>query len=257
MIKKFLYMIMVSFCALTATAQNEDEQQVLVYRNSGEIHLFFAHELDSIVLSHFDADSLWYETPVSQVFHTADTACVVPLCEIDSVAFGSRNETVLQPNARILTAADSTWIIRYDGVCIYFNSQTPTNILPRKGEKLFYGKQDGLFPMGLIARVDDVSLQNNEYKVAVTDVELKDVFSRLFYAGSISDLQPNRKATRAITIPSHRHRISLAIDGDKGISMSGNADFTISGKVVTNPLTGYYYMEGMWILIWKRNCSVR
>ncbi len=238
-----LLCLMTLLSTLSATSQNVDEQQVLVYRKSGEVNLFFSDELDSIAISNYDTDSTLHDVPVSQVFYTQDTVCIVPLAEIDSVAFGNRNETVLQPNARILTPEDSTWIIRYDGSNIYFKPSTPASVLPRKGEKLFYGKQDNLFPMGLIAQVESISLLSNEYKVAVTDIELNQVFQRLFYAGRITEPSQARNATRAVTIHPLHGEISLNIEPTENVAMSGKADFTVSGKVVTNPLIGYFYME--------------
>ncbi len=241
--KRLISIILALLCVQLILAQSDNEQ-VLVYRNTGETNLFFAHELDSIVLSNLDADSLWHETPVAQVFYTQDTALVVSLTEIDSVAFGCRNETTLQPDARIITE-DSIWIVRYEENCIFYKSNTPKDILPKLGDRLFYGKQDALFPCGLIARVDEVAKLDGEHRVCVTDVELKEVFSRLFFAGSISETLPTRGTTKAVVMQPYHRELKMDLNPIDNLSLGGDCGVTISGKVVAEPLKGYFHMEGI------------
>ncbi len=252
--RRLLYIIIALFAAHTAVAQNDDGQ-VLVYRSTGDINLFFASELDSIVLSCYDSDSVLHEEAVSQVFHTADTTCVVPLCEIDSVAFGSRNEMEMRADARMMTAEDSLWIIRFDGNNIFYKPDTPADILPQKGDKLFYGKQDGLFPNGLIAKVDDVALLNGEYRVAVSPAEISEVFSKLFYAGSVKEESVNVR-TRAIDINDFHRELSLDIEPEENISLGGTAGVTVNGRIVSNPMIGYYYMEGDLVIDMEAQASL-
>ncbi len=239
--KRLLYTMFVLLCAQGIAAQNEEEEQVLVYRNNGEINLFFAHELDSIVPSYYDADSIRHEEIVSQAFCTPDSAYIIPMNEIDSVAFGSRNEVEYHKDVRVMSAEDSLWIIRYDGNNIYYKKHTPSDILPRKGEKLFYGKQDALFPIGLIAKVDDVTLINDEYKVTVSRVEINEIFSKLFYAGSIRHQEAK---TRAITVDDFHRNLNLMINPTEGITLGLSTGITVTAKIVCNPLIGYYHIEG-------------
>ncbi len=241
--KRLLYTMFVLLCAQGIAAQNEEEQ-VLVYRNNGEINLFFAHELDSIVPSYYDADSIQHEGIVSQAFCTPDSAYLIPLNEIDSVAFGARNEVEYHKDVRVMTAEDSLWIIRYDGSNIYYKKNTPSNILPHKGEKLFYGKQDDLFPIGLVAKVDDVTLVNDEYKVAVSNVEINEIFSKLFYAGSIHEQGKAIKKAKAKANPNFHRDLTFAINPSENVSFGVDADFSVTGRVVANPLIDYYHLEG-------------
>ncbi len=236
---------MVLWCALGAMASSTTEDdQVLVFRNTGEVNLFFAHELDSIVLSGYDADSLLHEDMVSQVFYTPDTAYIIPICEIDSVAFGSRNAIALQPETRLMSAEDSLWIIRYEGNHIYYKAHTPADILPKKGDKLFYGKMDALFPQGLVARVGEVVLQNGEYQVTVSDVELKEVFRHLFYAGSMVIAPQGKRSKAKVPLAAFDHTVDIEFHVSDLLIVEGTSDVSLSGNVVVNPLIGYYYLEG-------------
>jgi hypothetical protein len=111
---------------------------MLVFRNTGEVNLLYSSQVDSIVCSIFDKDSVVHDKYVSQVFYTSDTILVVPISEIDSVTFGSRNIVDFKPGIRHFSESDISYIIRYDGNYVYYRTGTPSNILPKVGEKLFW-----------------------------------------------------------------------------------------------------------------------
>ena len=147
--KKLLTLFLSLIALLPIYAQTERGEQVLVFRNTGEVNLFFSEQLDSIVYSRLDTANVEHENIVSQIFYSPDTAIVIPINEIDSVAFGSRNETVFKKEVRQLNDVDCQWIIKYDGSNIFYKLSAPTNILPSKGDRLFYGERDELFLNGL------------------------------------------------------------------------------------------------------------
>ena len=242
------YMLMVVVMAAVgcnaAMAQSDDEQ-VLVFRNTGEINLLYASEIDSIVCSRMDADSIMYDEVVTQRFYTTDTTLVVPIAEIDSVAFGSRNATVTKEGVRMMTSADSLWITRYDGDNVYYKADTPSDVLPHEGEKLFYGKMDKLFPVGLVAKVNTVSRVGNEYAVNVTDIELADVFDRLFFAGQIDMPDTRQKTAAGKQREPLEKNTELNIEADFGdnLNITGSDQFGIRGRVVVDALRGYFNME--------------
>ena len=86
-------------------AQTENDQ-LLVFRNTGEVNLLYSNEIDSVVCSVYDKDSVVHDEFVTQVFYTQDTTLVVPIAEIDSVAFGSRNIVEYKDNVRLLSGAN-------------------------------------------------------------------------------------------------------------------------------------------------------
>lgn len=214
-----------------------------MFRNTGAVDLFFSSELDSIVTSKMDADSVWHENAVSQIFYSKDTTLIVPLAEIDSVAFGSRNGAELKSDVKVLTAADTLWVIRYDGECIYYRNDTPVSYLPSVGQKLFYGERKGIFPNGLVAQVTDVSFTANEYEVKISDVELSDIFSYLFYAGKVNAVNnvSQRKSRSEIDAGGNIHLEHKLSVENMDISVAG--DVEISGTVVARPLSGYYSLD--------------
>ena len=137
--RRLLFLIGAVVTALGLHAQSDDEQ-VLVFRHSGEVNLFYASQLDCIELSAYDAEGILHDEVVSQVFYADDTTMIVPIAEIDSVAFGSRNEIEMRPDVKDMTAeTDLPWILRFDGESIYYKLSTPATVLPKVGERLFYG----------------------------------------------------------------------------------------------------------------------
>lgn len=62
-----------------------------VYRTDETFDTFMRSEVDSIVMSHYDQDSLYHEKCQMQVIHTKDKIYRIPLSEIVDVAFIARH----------------------------------------------------------------------------------------------------------------------------------------------------------------------
>lgn len=221
-------------------AQNEAEQ-LLVFRNTGEVNLLYSNEIDSIVCSCFDKDSVLYEDYVSQIFYARDTVLFVPIAEIDSVCFGQRNVVEYKKDVYKLSWTDISYIIRYEGNVIYYRNDTPKDILPNIGDKLFYGEMDDIFPIGLCAKVIAVERLTNEIKVSVSNVALEEIFEQLFFAGTV---EPESVAT-----PSRARRNNTRIEIPCEIKLNEHGSINVSGSVdiktdfIVQPLRNYYYAK--------------
>lgn len=222
--KRYLHLLI---CLLFAGNVFAQEEQVLVFRKTGEVNLFYTNTLDSVTCSCLDADSVLHEDVVSQVFWSQDTVMVVPMAEIDSIAIGERNVMEFHKDVRKLTReTDLPWIIRFDGQSIYYRADTPASILPQKGTKLFYaldGDRDGIFPYGLCAKVTGVATLSDEVKVDIEAVTLEDIFSRLFLAGPINT---------EIDVPSSRRRVTIPVNNE--INLHYGLDLGELGSVEVN-----------------------
>lgn len=245
--RKIIFLFLSLFTLLPTCAQTDRGEQVLVFRNTGEVNLFFSEQLDSIIYSRIDTANIKHEKIVSQIFYSPDTAIVIPINEIDSVAFGSRNEVVFKKDVRELNEVDRQWIIRYDGSNIFYKLSTPTNILPSKGDRLFYGERDNIFPNGLAVKVNDVTRTNEAYTVTVTEVDLKEIFERLFFAGSVEAANyttihntSKQNAPTEINNINFSKDYNVEYDGNSakfGVSYSLNIN---NSYIVARPLDGYY-----------------
>lgn len=219
-------------------------EQVLVFRNTGEVNFFYTNTLDSVTCSCLDADSVLHEDVVSQVFWSQDTVMVVPLAEIDSIAIGERNVMEFHKDVKTLTReTDLPWIIRFDGQSIYYRTNTPSSILPKKGTKLFYaldGDRDGIFPYGLCAKVTGVATLSDEIKIDIEAVKLEDIFSRLFLAGPIyTETDASSSRRRAPVNASISLNSSLKL-GDLG-SVYASGKVKVTGNAVIK--LGYQHAD--------------
>jgi len=216
--------------SLQAQEQTEPGEQLLVFRNTGVVDLLYTNEVDSILTN-----------DTTQVFYAKDTTLVVPIAELDSVAVGNRNVIAYKSSTKVITE-DSEWIIRYDGENVYYKPNTPSAILPKVGDRLFYGKQDELFPIGLVCKVNAIDFVNNEYKVNVSDVELNEVFDQLFYAGPAKDVP----AANSRRVPIYNDKLTceipLTIIGPNS-SFEMSDEFGLDMNVVVHPLRGYYHID--------------
>lgn len=222
-------------------AQSADEQ-ILIFRNTGETNLLWQSQLDSITTTNRDTVGNVYDEPYAQIFYSGKDSLYVPLAEMDSVCFGSRNAIEFNTDVRILEEnPDMQWIIRYDGNNIYYKAETPSNVLPIEGQKLYYTEQTELFPCGLCARVDKVVHEGTEIIVTVSSIDLKDVFKRFFYAGSIDNLESEMaKAHRAHEFDKGATLQSSMEIGDYG-ELAVDGRIGIHGKVVLHPFKNYYH----------------
>lgn len=236
---------------IKANPQPGHSDLLLVFRNTGEITLMHVSKMDSIVTSCIDTEGKINDKPTSQVFYAKDTTIVVPIAEIDSVSFGAHNEIIFNARVRKLsTDNDLPWIIRYEGSCIYYRSNTPQNILPSVGQYLFYNQFDETFPIGLTALVTGVANKGSEIEVCTKNVGYTEIFDKFFYAGPISDLNVTvNKAKGTVWVSKTTENISgnaeikgtLAMDGIGETSLKGFV--SVSGDVVLHPFSNYYHAD--------------
>lgn len=229
--------LMILFAALIGTmpAFTADENdQLLVFRNTGEINLFYASEVDSIVCSYMDADSIVYDVLVSQIFYAKDTTLYVPIEEIDSVTFGPRNVMEYKKDAMAIDDTHLEWIESYDGTYIYYKSHTPTNIIPKEGTGLFFpAKESDIFPNGLCAKVEQV----NGTIVCVRKAEFDEVFDELFWAGEMEIEIPSATRAGFETYASLNKKMNIG----HGLSLNISGGTTIVATFIVQPLRHYYH----------------
>lgn len=236
--KKLLTAIITIHLSILLYAQ-DDISQILIFRNTGEVNLIWSNELDSICLSQWDADSVWHEVPVVQRFHTKDSTLVVPVEEIDSVAFGERNEAKLYDGVKMISDEDLQWIIRCDGKHLYYKTNTPENVLPTVGLRLFAQQQE-MFPIGLCAKVTATRRSGNEIDVTVSDIDLSAVFERLFYAGKAPAVSSKSKNFAKAPVWNAHHSLLIGKYGSVDIGL--NLDVEVN-NIVVQPLRGYYHID--------------
>lgn len=171
-----LLLYMAIACLGLQAQEAEQGEQLLVFRNTGVVDLLYTNEVDSILTS----DS-------AQVFYAKDTTLVVPFAELDSVAVGSRNVRKLKATVHELTEEqDLPWLIRVEENHLFYRQNTPPDVLPKVGEKLFYGDSNDLLQYGLSAQVVKVTGRKGEQDVEVSPLNIDEIFDDLFFSGRVT-----------------------------------------------------------------------
>lgn len=151
--RKILFII-AAMAALATCAKAQD--RIFVYRNDGGFDAFLKSEVDSMTLSHEDAEGKYHAGWETQLIHTPDSTYRIPLAAIDSISFFAP-PTILNKDVFILTAEHDAYITRADTVSFTFASGTPEELLPEKGNLVVSRYDCTSFPDGIVARVTYVA----------------------------------------------------------------------------------------------------
>ena len=181
--KKILLSLLMAMSAFVASAQNIGEA-FYIYRNDGGFNAFFRDEVDSIAYSNYDADSIWYDDVVTQVVYTPDSTYCIPLAAIDSVGFVTP-ENKYQNDAIVLEGNIRDYIISSDSLTIFFRSDTPSNLLPKIGDKLVTTECSDTFRAGFAGKVESIETEANSIAVHCSLVGLEEVFEYYYSANDI------------------------------------------------------------------------
>ena len=161
--------------AKPATAQDV----FYVYRNDHCINTFFTEDIDSIVYSNFDTDSVWHNDVVTQVIYESDTLYRIPLEVIDSVGFRTP-QTEYQPGTVVLEGEIRKYILSRDSLTLVFDLMTPTELLPKTGDHLVSTIGDEVMPSAFIGKVKTISRKDSGIVVDCSVCSLDDVFVRYY-----------------------------------------------------------------------------
>lgn len=158
----------------------QDNQKVLyIHRNDGDFNVFFYSDIDSIVYSKIDADSILCDDFVTQEIWTADTVARIPISAIDSICFQTPS-TVYKSGVVVLDDDKQGWIEKVDSLTLYLNLSTPATYIPSVGERLVTTDMNDLFPIGFIGRVKSVNNNNDFIVVDCEQINMSDVFDRYY-----------------------------------------------------------------------------
>ena len=81
---------------------------------------------------------------------------MIPIADIDSVAFGSRNTVRAKNNVRRLTDSEADAIEMFDDTKLQYKEGTASSLIVKAGEKVYYDKITDVLPYGLCASVKSV-----------------------------------------------------------------------------------------------------
>lgn len=234
----------ICFTSVSILAESDEHKQILVFRKSGITNIFYSDKVARIELTKFDADSVEHDELVSQAFVRSDgSAVIVPIADIDSVAFGSRNTIKTKASVRRLSDEEADAIGEFDEAQLKYKSGTDASLIVRTGEKVYYDRITDVLPYGICAYVKNVATENGVVVAAIDYLPPEEMFDKFFLSGDGTEIQSRSLAGEADMEYKHFEIKLPEIDYDN-ITASGHINLT-SGiraeEVVFDPWNHYYH----------------
>lgn len=189
--RQIFYKVIICSCMLMACFVSKAQNAYYFHFHDKGIQVFYTDMVDSMTVSKVDLDGIEHEDFVTQQVWMNDTVFNYALADIDSVSFVTPT-TIYQPGVVKMEDGLENYVLSHDSLTIIFRTDTPSDLLPRKQDKLVYLRQTDLFPTGFAGEVVEIVKENGNYKVDCTLTSLSDIFVR-YYSTSNDNVQ-----TRAI-----------------------------------------------------------
>lgn len=213
--------------AMTLALWAEDEDVMLVFMNDGSFKGFYTSEVDSVVCSNYDLDSIWHQNAVVQEVWMADSVCRLLLEDIDSISY-KVPDPVYQPDVVKLDERYLPYIQSSNGMTVTFSSDMPDDLRPHKGDVLLYEGSNNVFPNGFVGRVTE----ENGSEMVCDTVEVGDVYERYVFFGSYRVVE--NKQDGGYQAVAMRNVTSTENDDDWGIKEWESG--TVVGPAIKNGL---------------------
>ena len=198
----FGFLLTVLCISLWGTSNiNAQEKAIYIYRNDGTFNGFLNSEIDSLVYSAIDLDSIEHTNFVVQEVWTADSTYRIPLAAIDSISFNAP-QPIIKSNVKFITEEYLPYIENVDGLTISFKIETPTNMLPNIGTVLVSNYYDEPFEYGFAGRVINSTVKGSTIDFTCEDVVLTDIYERLISVGNCVSADSQNASSKARRINS-------------------------------------------------------
>ena len=191
MMKQIFYKVIICSCMMMTCLVSKAQNAYYFHFHDKGIQVFYTDMVDSMTVSKVDLEGIGHEDFVTQQVWMNDTVFNYALADIDSVSFVTPT-TIYQPGVVKMEDGLENYVLSHDSLTIIFRTDTPSDLLPRKQDKLVYLRQTDLFPTGFAGEVVEIVKENGNYKVDCTLTSLSDIFVR-YYSTSNDNVQ-----TRAI-----------------------------------------------------------
>ena len=181
--KRLHLIILLALVALTGFAQQpQTGDYIYVYEKDGSVQSFIRDEIVEMGYSNYDTLGVAHNEVVSQIITLGEEAYIIPLSDIDSISFVTP-ATVYQPGVIRIDQGLMEYVESSDSLTIYFAANTPTNLLPRVGDKLVTLEMNDKFEAGFAGVVKNVQ----GMMVECDDVDLEEIFVT-YYNTTITNL---------------------------------------------------------------------
>ncbi len=188
-----------------------------IFRNDGEFNMFLREEVKSIT---FDSGV--------QTVQTTTQSYTFSLDDIEYMSF-VRKDPVYKAETIRLDGNIHDYVKNVDGMTITLDSNTPSSVLPKSGDKLAIVESSDKFPCGFAGWVSGISSTDNGWVVKCRPADLHEVMSQ-FYGYAIlveKDVDGNDVKARQSAQQNEITRFAVNIpDISQSYSVNGNSYFT-------------------------------
>ena len=252
MMKRLYLIILMALMAMTSFAQQHPQtgDVIYVYQKDGDVLSFLREEIQELSYSNEDTLGVTHDEIVSQLITLEDSVYRIPLDQIDSISFVTP-PTVLQPGVTDLSPSLAQYVIDSKELMLYLSGSTPESILPAIGSRVVLAERS------FAGDVASVALQDGNYVVTVTPVDLEKIFET-YYALNFIDFEEDGTATSrtksrsrakeyeqkfqlpaiGLELPSEILNIVLPLDDDLPVEAKFSAKvqptFTVKASLVIN-----------------------
>ena len=147
MLKQIFYKVIICSCMLMTCLVSKAQNVYYFHFHDKGIQVFYTDMVDSMTVSKVDLEGIGHEDFVTQQVWMNDTVFNYALAHIDSVRFVTPT-TIYQPGVVKMEDGLENYVLSHDSLTIIFRTDTPSDLLPRKQDKLVYLRQTDLFPTG-------------------------------------------------------------------------------------------------------------
>jgi len=193
------YIITLSLCLFslfTQTMAQREQKAFFVHRNDGNFNVMFFSEVDSMVYSRYDADSILCDDYVTQEIWTRDTVVRIPIASIDSITFQTP-QNVYTDDAKIMSQNLMDYVLLADSLDLYLSPSTPTGLWPEVGDKLITTERSRILPGGFIGKVEAVEDIGTFIKIECSELKIADVFTRYYGLFDVMGTTTDESAQKA------------------------------------------------------------
>ena len=217
-----------------AHAQND---ALFVYRNDGAIHGFLRADIDSMVCSQIDLDSILHADYVVQEIWTADSVYRIPLAVIDSISF-VKPPTIYKEGVTKIEESLLPYVVGADSLTLKLKSDTPSYLLPQTGDLLVLLEGCEVLPYGFAGKVETVNTLGDCVEVVCEQTYMEDVFDSFCSVQTMAGYAEESENASLQRSPSSPDRItynpddkefhlgpytfSLGMELSKGLTPNGN-----------------------------------
>lgn len=163
--------------SITLSAQESKQYAIYNYRNDGDFNAFLNIDVDSITYSCFDLDSVEHEDIVVQEVWTPDSVYRIPIEFIDSIGFRAP-EPEFKVGVFIIDERHLPYIVDADDKTISFMQNTPSRMMPIRGQVVYSDLVVEPFYMGFAGRVIEIEREADIIKIICEPVSPDEVYDK-------------------------------------------------------------------------------